>query len=565
MKRNRWVALSVASLCVVPGYAQQTRPDAGTLLEQERQIPRLPPPGGAPTLTAPQTPPVAPFKVDVKVNPASFRIQGNSLFGNEELQSVLKEYVGKPTDMGGLVQAAAAVRRYYRERGYLLTEAYLPVQKFPANGADILIQVLEARVGKVNVIVEGQGINKSLATSIVTTNLKPGDHISEYSMDKPVLLLRDLTGFDATASVEPGAIMGEADITILVKDSGPKVDGSVGADNFGVSSAGQYRAYASVNLNNPTGNGDQFNVRAQLTERSGTNLFRVGYSVALGGHATRLGVNLARTEYALGGQFAPLGASGEATIMGIAATHPFIRSRFNNVLGALAFEYKELKDRTAAPATGAMHRISAMRASILGNFVDRIAGSSFNSYSVNFTHGNLNLDAATLAADQGTTGLRTAGSFSKLNLEYTRTTFVSAEGRVTASLQGQIASKNLTSAEKFSLGGPQGVRAYPAGEGVGDSGAIVNLEYSHRLPDFGTGIPASASVFYDWGYSKFNQDGAPFPGQTSDTLGAAGFGLTVGSVGKYLFSTHIAWRTDRAPAFDPDRKPRVLFSLQKWL
>lgn len=571
MKKTRWVALSAATLCVVPALAQQTRPDAGTLLEQERerQIQQLPAPGGAPTVTVPATPAVAPINPDIKVTPAGFRVAGNTLFTEAELMPVLAEYVGKPTDMEGLVKAAAAVRRYYRERGYLLTEAYLPVQQFSATGAVVTIQVLEARVGKVKVVAEDAGVSESLATKIVNANLATGDHISEYSLDKPILLLRDLIGFDATAAVEPGTNTGEADITVSVKSAGPKVDGLVGVDNFGARSAGAIRAYANANWNNPTGNGDQLSARVQATDRSDTNLYRLGYTIAVGGWATKLGVSFTKTQYALGKQFAALGASGDAEIYALTATQPFIRSRSKNVLGSVTYEHKNLNDRTTTPPTAASREIDLVRFSVLGNFVDNVLGSSFNSYAVNATVGELKLDPATLAIDQGAAGLRTAGSFSKLNIEYLRTTFTSPAGRVIASLQGQYGSKNLASAEKFGLGGPQGVRGYPVGEGVGDTGLIFNLEYRHQLPDwFDTKIPMAASVFYDWGWVRFNQDRsapAAVAAQASETLSSVGFGLTVGNYGSYLLTTQLAWRLDRRPATDPDKKPRVWVSLQKWL
>jgi hemolysin activation/secretion protein len=44
-----------------------------------------------------------------------------------------------------------------------------------------------------------------------------------------------------------------------------------------------------------------------------------------------------------------------------------------------------------------------------------------------------------------------------------------------------MANKNLDSSEKFVLGGPQGVRAYPTGEASGDEGWLLNLEWRQEL------------------------------------------------------------------------------------
>ena len=181
-------------------------------------------------------------------------------------------------------------------------------------------------------------------------------------------------------------------------------------------------------------------------------------------------------------------------------------------------------------------------------------------------HGEVDLDPFTFAIDQGAGGLRTAGKVNQVNVEYLRTTFLNSSSRITAALQAQLASKNLTSAEKFALGGPAGVRGYPVGEAVGDTGAVINLEYQHQLPDFGWKIPMAASVFYDWGHIKYNEDNRLGLATNTESLNSAGFGFTVGTYGKYLLTTQLAWRLDRAPAGgEPDKKPRVWLSFQKWL
>ena len=40
------------------------------------------------------------------------------------------------------------------------------------------------------------------------------------------------------------------------------------------------------------------------------------------------------------------------------------------------------------------------------------------------------------------------------------------------------------SAERFSLGGPTGVRAYPVGEALGDTGYVFQAEYRYLIPGF---------------------------------------------------------------------------------
>lgn len=557
--------MAAMSLLASHAFAQSVRPDAGTILETPRQTPALPAPGGAPVLTVPQAPAAAPFDRSVTLTPAAFSVQGNTVFSDAQLQAVLAPFVGQRTDMAGLLQATAAVRALYRERGYILTEAYLPQQQFAAQGGTVRIQVLEARVGKATVRVHDSGLSQSLADGIVQRSLPRGALVTEYLLEKPILLVRDLPGFDAVAEVQPGANPGEADIVVSVQKKGERFGALLGVDNFGPRSAGEIRGYVEAEAVNLAGHGDVLSARAQLSDRSGSNLYRLGYAATVGAAATRLGVQVARTEYSLGKQFAPLGATGEAEIFGLSATQPFVRSRAYNLFGALSVEHKDFNDRTATPASSADRRVDSVRLSALGNFVDGVGGNSFSSYALSFTQGHLKLDAAAQALDQGPFGLDTAGTFRKLNLEFQRSTFFTASDRVMFGLQGQLARRNLTSAEQMALGGPNGVRGYPVGEGVGDTGALVQLEYRHQFAPLGP-VPLAASVFYDWGHVKFHEDGAPFPTDASQTLASAGFGVTAGTWGHWLANVQLAWRTTGdKPVSDPDRRPRVWVSLQKWL
>lgn len=566
LRSTQTLFVLVASISALPAIAQQVRPDAGTLLEPGRQIPTLPSPGGAPPVSVPPSPAPTGFDRSVQLTPAAFRFQGNTVFDEAKLAGVVAPFAGKRTGMDGLFEAAAAVRRYYRDQGYLLTEAYLPAQKFSESGGTVLIQVLEARLGKARVVMEGTGVSEALATQIVQKQLVPGSLITVDQLEKPVLLLRDLVGIEASATVEPGAAEGEADIIVSVKPTGSKFAAVLGLDNMGPRSAGRVRSYVDASLSNLTGRGDVLSARAQVSEHSASEMYRLGYSTTVGGYATRLGINLARAEYLLGKEFAALGASGRADVLAVSATQPIIRSRTANLYAELAAERKEFADRTTTPASANDRQVDAVRLGVVGNFIDHLGPDSFTSYALSLTRGTLHMDAATLALDQGIFGLHTAGSFSKVNLELQRTMFLSAAARVNVAVQGQYASKNLTSAEKLSLGGPTGVRGYPIGEALGDSGAIVSLEYRHQLPDLGTRTPLFGSVFYDWGKVRFNRAGSPFVTPATETLSSAGIGLSAGTVGDYLISTQLAWRTDRTvPTIEPDKKPRLWLSFQKWL
>jgi hemolysin activation/secretion protein len=283
----------------------------------------------------------------------------------------------------------------------------------------------------------------------------------------------------------------------------------------------------------------------------------------------QLTLSAARTDYALGKQFAALGATGKADILGASLTRPLIRSRENNLYGLFSLEHKKFSDLIARPVNESERQIANARFGLLGNFVDEGAGAGgSSSYAVTATRGRVKLDAASRGFDQGVGGLQTAGSFSKLNLEFQRAQFFSNPSSIHVNVQAQLASKNLASAEKMSLGGPTGVRAYPVGEGIGDAGLLVNLEYRYQLPAplALAGQPISLAAFYDYGTVRFNQDAMALAGPNRVALGAMGVGALAGRVNNFLITTYLAWPTTAiGPSTgDPDRSPRAWVSAQKW-
>ena len=577
--------LALVALVAPAAWAQQV-PDSGTSQQQpERQIQILPRPV-APALT---TPPLrrAVGGRTVQVTPSGFRFTGNSLVSDAELQAVVAPLIGKPVDFDGLADAADALRRVYTARGFVLTDVYLPEQQFSSAGGVVEFAVIEARLGTASVqVASGSGVSQAYADALVQRALVPGTLLSQALLDEPVLLLRDMAGSDAQASVVPGARPGEANVEILVTPHGPRVEPYVSADNMGARSAGEYRFAVGVTVFAPLGLGDVLTVRAQTADRGGNSLYRLSYGAALGPYAAKLTASYTESAYALGAQFAPLDASGKARVGALAAVQPLVRSRFMNLFASASLESKALDDNIGQSVSVSAKRVTMGRLGVLGNVSDRadgtngaagqgdFLGTGTTSFAATVSAGRLRLDAQSAISDVGTPasyGPRTAGDFYKFNVELQRIQYLSARSSVLLGLIGQMASKNLTSAEKISLGGPQGVRGYPIGEGVGDDGALVSLEYRYltavRLAD----ESLSVTAFLDHGSIRRDhvRDATTLNLPTlanSLSLNSAGVGLLLGREGNYVLSAALAKRLGGPPPTtgDPDSATRLWVQLQKW-
>ena len=478
---------------------------------------------------------------DVRVNVTGFKISGNTAFGEAELQGLLKDYVGRDLSLIDLTAAASRITQHYRARGYFVARAYLPKQEIGAG--KIEIAVLEGRLGEVKVsMTKGARLDVKRAEAIVKAAAASGDVIRDASLERGLLLLNDLPGVEVKSTLFPGAATGTANVDVVVSE-GRLLGGSVDIDNFGNRYTGQYRLGATLGLNNPFGIGDQISLRAMLSDGDLHN-YRIGYAAPVNSLGTKLGFAVGRMDYELDKSLSATEGMGTADVYSLTASHPFIRTRNANLYGSASLDWKKLADDVNGAAyTG--KNIHALSLGVSGDFRDGLGGGSVTSGSLTVALGDLNLDEyANKGYDAQYT--RSAGNFRKVNYSLARLQRVTDRLMAYASLQGQFSSKNLDSSEKFSVGGPNGVRAYPQGEGSGDQGHILNLEMRYSLQAQPWGQP-QLLAFYDYGYAQLHKDtwsGWDAGGGISNqySLQGIGVGLNIGRPGDYSLRATYAFK-----------------------
>jgi hemolysin activation/secretion protein len=559
--------LSLASAVAVAQTPPPPRPDAGAILEQQREPLRLPPPPPDEIRPRPPEPkPALPVSPTLKVRISQFNFSGNTLFTDEQLREVVQDFVGKELDFEGLNDAATKVRAYHRERGYFLAQAYLPQQAI--RGGVVEIAIVEGRVGQVELLRRpATRIAEWLLAGILDAHLRTGDIITETSLEKPLLLINDLPTAAVTSEIRPSQTVGAADLRVNVDQGVGLVNGFFDFDNYGARSTGEYRYGASVNVNNPLTIGDQLSVRGFVTEED-MYFARAAYLVPAGFWGTRLGGSVSKFYYKLGEDFAALLAHGEGLVKSVYLFHPVYRTRNTNAIFQFAYEDKRLYDRVDSLGTIEDRFIDSIKTGFVGDFRDAFLGGGLNAFSLTYTHGDLKIAPTTLAeSDAGPTGLKTAGTFRKWNVDFRRLNRLTEQASVLIGLTHQKASKNLASAEKMSLGGPNGVRAYPVGEATGDTGMLIQGEARYIVP--GVKVfegDVLVMAFYDWGQVDINEK--PLPTETKNKRSIAGYGVgaSLGREGQFILRATASWRADHeTPQADNTmRDPRVWVQAVKW-
>jgi hemolysin activation/secretion protein len=375
-----------------------------------------------------------------------------------------------------------------------------------------------------------------------------------------------------TTELRPSDTVGSANLRVNVDDSGSLISGQVDADNHGNRFTGEYRFGASLSINNPLRYGDRLSMRAFTTDDE-MSYARVAYDLPVGYWGTRVGASYSAFDYTLGKEFSSLLANGDGNVVSGYLFHPITRTRNSNLILNLGYDQKRLIDRieSTTPVTKTEQQIDTFKAGLVGDFRDGFLGGGLNAWAVTYTWGNL----GTTAADAGTDTRNTAGDFNKTNVDLRRQQRLTQDASLLFAFSGQWASKNLSSAEKISLGGPIGVRAYPVGEATADVGHTVQTELRYIFP--GVKIyegDLSAVGFFDYGWAQINRNPAkdPTTGVVTDSENIrsfSGYGLaaSLGKEGNYLLKVQVSWpyTYDEQPKSDTARRvPRVWMQAIKW-
>ncbi len=548
-------------------------PSAGSILQQQAPKQELPvSPSTAPVLPQVAPPkPALPAGTKVNVTVKDFRFSGNTVFSSDVLRELVRDFIGKTLDFNGLNDAAGRVQRHYRERGYFLAVAYLPQQEI--KDGIVEIGVLEGRLGQINLQVDPKTkLKESFARGILAAHLKPGDLITENSLERPLLLLRDLPDMEVSSELGPSkTVLGAADLTVKISENTKHFGGYVDADNYGNRFSGEYRIGINLNAGDLTGYGDLLSFRGFITDES-MKFGRLSYVIPIGHYGTRIGASATGFQYRLGKDFASLGANGEGQVYTLYALHPLLRTRNANLFIQGAVERKDLEDRQDSVALTVDQTINNGKLGVVGDFRDRLMSGGLNSYSATVTGGKLEIEpASVLAVDQAPgIGPQTNGHFSKLNVEYRRLQRITDQFNLLFAYTAQGANKNLSAAEKMALGGPNGVRAYPVGEAPGDVGQLGTLELRYLVPKLQVfGGDLTLSTFIDHGQvltQKSPPSAVAGVSANKRSISGAGFGLSLGREGNFLVRLDIATPLDDETPTSDSKKvdPRVWAQAIKW-
>ena len=563
------VAIASISVAATGSFAQGQTPGAGSLLQ-------------AVPVMKPLTEPVDPIEqkmnsmklikdvVGLNLEIKRINITGLTMVSPDDLMPAVSKYIGTNKNFEVLLSAANDIKLELVKRGYFLADAIIPQQKIQDGVVEIF--VIEGHFGTVKVDYEpGVEINRELVDSYVSA-LKSGGIITTAAVERALFLISDLRGIHAKSVFKPGDKVGTADLVIMVSKA-KSFDYNIDFDANGSRYTGIIRGGVGVDANNLLGQGDFISLReSRSLDTGGMEYLRASFLTPVSSWGTKVGGSYSALHYRLGTKdFDPLKASGRAAVTSFIGVQPFIRSRDLNLMVMYQFDDRKLHDVQDASGslTDKVLRVNSiilsgdLRDNVLGEA--NVLGGGINVGNIAFTGGRVNfVQEGMRLADLA--GRKTQGDYTKANLTYSRLQKIMDSTGVYFSYSQQWANNNLDASEKFSLGGPSAVRAYPQGEGAGDEGYLstVELRYGLTKNDW---VPGSAAftMFYDYAGSHLNKFTNSNDLVNTVNISGVGAGLNWEDPNNWTLRTTAAWRTKQKPTSETvERHPRIYLQLSKF-
>ena len=435
---------------------------------------------------------------DIKINVSKFNFTGNTVLSNDQLASLTSNFTGKELSYKQLTDVLGVISNFYRQLG-LWARAILPEQDIK-NGV-VTIQIIEGRLGKVIIKSEVQEPNLKLeiVRKYIENKISRQSILNIIQLEKNIQNLNNIPGIQAVATLEAGQAVGETDVVIQLENR-RRLSGTFQGDSFGSRSSGRSRVTALVNVDSFLKEGEQFTIQRVQTIGSEYNAvagsFRIGYD------GTRGTLRAAKLRYDLGDPFSSTNPTGNSEELSLSIDKPLNAIGKTNLSSNFTLSKSDYENKNNTPSNVQKEILRAI-AKLNFNRADQFFKGGVNYGSLSLTIGDLD-DTST-----NSTTNNALGQFSKLNANVSRFQRLTDQNALQVNLSGQYSFKNLDSGEKFSLGGPYGIRAYPNSEGQGDHGLMANIELKHGFSKTLEGM-----IFYDWGwvqqyqntYSTWNQN-----------------------------------------------------------
>ena len=475
-----------------------------TVDDLNKELPQLPQQQEEQTLIEPKTN-IEQDNQDqlLKILVTDILFDGNIKYSSEELKKSIENFISQELNYDDLLNVTNIISNYYRTRGFLAT-AYLPEQNI--NEGIIIIKIVEGKLGKIIIDTGSSEINlsKKRIKRFINNKLEKESVLNISQLDKNIRQINSLYGINAVAELQEGENFGETDIKIQIFNT-PMFSGSTITNNHGSRSSGTGRLSNSINIDGLFNLGERFIFSSTMTgdvlnedQYEKSNYYALSAIFPLGYNGLQSTFRTSKMEYKLSDPFDSTKPSGYSTEYNVTLSKKLIETLRFNLNSSLSLSRNDYVNNLN---TGNNSDKDTTKALLNVGFdkTDNAFGGGVNFGSISFSLGDVDLtdNQTNFETDQTTTD--TNGRNLKSNLILNRLQNLNQKTNLLIKFNGQYAADNLDGSDQFSLGGVNGVRAYPSSEASGDLGFVTNLELKRNFDKF------EGTLFYDYGKIKLHK------------------------------------------------------------
>ena len=480
-----WRCLLILSAVLAAGsaFAQAPSPFPPGFVppSQERPLPTAPTGTFDFSIETPRRSPVPRSVEELRFQLNGITIVGATVFAPDELRPLYANLIGKQVGLNDILDVADAIEAKYRERGFIISRAYVPPQRV-GNGV-FTINVVEGYISGMAIEGGDPGVRELVQAYLgPVTQVRP---LTLEPMERGLLLSNDLPGVTAAGLLRPAQDQpGASDLVVNVQQS--PWTGGFNVDNRGSEFTDRWTIGGDVEWNSPLGDGDQLSANIQMAPDNPSERIqgtaRYQHPIGTSGLTGSIYVTVSKGAPAAGlGQF---NITTDSLAVGPRLSYPLLRSRAESLTLEGGFTYQDAEVQSGAPATQISHDHW------------RVADAAVTYTQSGFWNGNtqVTLDVAqglpfAGATENGSPSLSRPGAhtdFTKVTGTLKRIQTIWGPISLAATVQGQYAFQPLVAGEQISFGGNQIGRGYDPSALSGDHGAggSFELRYDTRVDQY---------------------------------------------------------------------------------
>jgi hemolysin activation/secretion protein len=518
-----------------PIIPNSNNPKFEPLPPPEQLIPNNPNPTNSPEVNSAEVP----GKITIK----KFTFTGNTVFTEEQLQTVIKDYTNKPISFAELLLARSAITDFYVKNGYQTSGALIPPQTLTQGIVNI--QIVEGKLEDIKV----KGL-KRLNPSYVKGRLGVA---TEGALNVPKLLeglrLLQLDPLISSISAElsAGSRAGTSLLTVEVSEAST-FSSTINFNNSRSPSVGSNRRGVQLREGNLLGLGDSVTIGYANTDASDAVDFN--YTIPFNARNGTISFSYGNTEsQVIEKPFDFLDINASSRYYDLTIKQPIEQTPSKEISLGLTLSRREtdthyleklIGQRVGFPSPGADEegrtRVTALR--------------FFQEWT---QRGSQEVIAARSQISVGLGGFKSTlndtppdGRFFSWRGQAQLVRLLAPDTLFLVRTDVQLADRTLLPVEQYGLGGQDTIRGYRQDNLLTDNGILFSTELRYPIARFGTGYLLQLVPFFDLGHAWNSSNNA---NPSTNVLASTGLGLQLNLGSR--FNARFDWGV---PLIDGDLK-----------